>query len=390
MDRRTYDLVLFGATGYTGSLTASYLAHAAPPGLRWALAGRNVSKLGVLRDDLAADHPTLGDLPLLTADVGDPTSLAEVAAASKVIATTVGPYLKYGELLVAACAEHGTGYLDLTGEPEFVDRMYVRYHRKASESGARLVHAAGFDSVPHDLGAYFTVCQLPEGVPLSVEEYVRANGRFSAGTAHSTITALSRLRDSAQAARERRELEPRPEGRRVRARLGRPRHEVAAGGWIVPLPTIDPQIVARSAAALDRYGPDFTFSSYLRTRRLVTAVGAMAGAAGLAGAAQIPPARRWLLSRWQSGEGPTPEQRAKGWFRLRFVGQGGGQRVVTEVSGGEPGYTETAKMLAEAAMCLATDELPATVGQVTTAAAMGDALTERLRKAGINFTVVEG
>jgi short subunit dehydrogenase-like uncharacterized protein len=386
---RPHDLVLFGATGYTGALTAHYLARTAPPGLRWALAGRNAGKLSALRDQLAAAHPGVADLPLLSADVTDRASLDAVAASARVVATTVGPFLRHGEPLVAASAEHGTDYLDLTGEPEFVDRMYVRYHRRAVETGARLVHAAGYDSIPHDLGAYFTVRQLPEGVPLAVEEYVRASGRISAGTAHSAITALSRIRESTQAAKERHRVEPRPAGRTIRLRAGRPRHDATAGGWILPLPTIDPQIVGRSAAALDRYGPDFTFAYYVRTKRLVTAAGLAAGAAGLTGLAQIPPARRWLLNRWESGDGPTPEQRAKGWFRLRFLGLGGGQRVVTEVSGGEPGYTETAMMLAEAAMCLAGDELPAVAGQVTPVTAMGDALTDRLRKAGINFTVLE-
>jgi short subunit dehydrogenase-like uncharacterized protein len=386
---RPHDLVLLGATGYTGALTAHYLARAAPPGLRWAIVGRNQAKLGALRDELAKSSQGAVDVPLISADVSDPASIGDLAASTRVVATTVGPYLRYGEPLVAAAAEHGTDYVDLTGEPEFVDRMYVRHHRRAVETGARLVHACGFDSVPHDLGTYFTVRQLPEGVPITVEEYVRISGRFSAGTALSAINAVSRLRQSAQAARERHRQEPKPADRRVRLRPGTPRHSQAAGGWIVPMPTIDPQIVGRSAAALDRYGPDFTYSLYFRTRRLGAAAGLVAGAAGLVTLAQIPPARRWLQGRWQSGDGPTPEQRATGWFRLRFVGQGGGRRVVTEVTGGEPGYTETAMMLAEAAMCLATDDLPPTAGQVTTAAAMGDALTERLRKAGITFAVLD-
>jgi short subunit dehydrogenase-like uncharacterized protein len=312
-----------------------------------------------------------------------------VAASARVVITTVGPYIKYGEPLVAACAEAGSDYVDLTGEPEFVDRMYVRHHARAAETGARIVHACGFDSIPHDLGAYFTVKQLPEGVPLRVEGFVRAGGTFSGGTLHSAVTAFSRVRENIQAGRERRRLEPRPEGRRARGIRGTPRHESTVDAWVLPFPTIDPQVIIRSARALDRYGPDFSYGHYLALKRLPVALGAVGGAAGMFALAQLPPTRNWLLGRRQPGEGPTAEQRAKGWFKVRFAGEGGGRRVVTEVAGGDPGYGETAKMLAESALCLAHDELPAAAGQVTTAAAMGDALTERLQRAGIAFDVLE-
>src|SRR5690348_1019665 len=179
---RTYDIVLFGATGFTGELTAQYLARTAPAGTRWALAGRNPAKLAAVRDRLAELNPACKDLPLLHADVSDPGSLAEVARSARVVITTVGPYVEYGEPLVAACAEHGTDYVDLSGEPEFVDNMYVRHDERARETGARIVHCCGFDSIPHDLGAYFTVQQLPEGVPLRVEGFVRIDARFSGGT----------------------------------------------------------------------------------------------------------------------------------------------------------------------------------------------------------------
>lgn len=157
---RPYDVVLLGATGFTGALTAEVLARrAGEKSTRWALAGRN-------RDKLAALAQRLGvDVPLLHADVERPQTLVELAESTRVVASTVGPYIRYGEPLVAACAAAGTDYADLTGEPEFVDLMYVRHHATAAASGARLVHCCGFDSIPHDLGALFTVQQLPEGVP---------------------------------------------------------------------------------------------------------------------------------------------------------------------------------------------------------------------------------
>ena len=388
-DQREYDLVLFGATGFTGGLTAEYLARHVPAGCRWALAGRNPAKLEDVRRRLAAITPGLEDLPLLHADVTDPASLAAVAGAARVVVTTVGPYIEYGEPLVAACAEAGTDYVDLTGEPEFADLMYVRHHARATQTGARIVHACGFDSVPHDLGVLFTVQQLPEGVPLRVRGMLRAGGTFSGGTFHSAVTAFSRGRQTKQASAARRKAEPRPAGRRVRAGARPPHHDAATGWWLVPLPTIDPLVVKRSAAALERYGPDFEYAHYAAVKRLPTVVGGIAGMGALVAAAQVPPLRRLILSRVPQGEGPSEERRARSWFSVRFVGEGGGRRVATEVSGGDPGYGETAKMLAESALCLAFDDNPPSAGCVTTAVAMGDRLIDRLVKAGIGLEVLE-
>ncbi|MFD3380237.1 MULTISPECIES: saccharopine dehydrogenase family protein [unclassified Streptomyces] len=384
---RAYDIVLFGATGFVGVLTAEYLAAHAPKGLRWAIAARDTAKLERLRERLTQIDPACAELPLLRADVADPASVRELAAHARVVATTVGPYLTYGEDLVAACAEDGTDYLDLCGESEFVDLMYVRHDARARETGARLVHAAGFDSVPHDLGAYFTVRQLPEGVPLTVDGFVRVEGMFSGGTFASALNQMSRGRHMLAAARDRKRHEPRLVGRRAYAPSSAPRYAKEVGAWALPLPTIDAQIVQRSARALERYGPDFRYRHYAAVRTLPFAVGGVAGAGAVIAAAQVPPVRRWLSDRLKPGDGPSEEKRASSWFSVRFVGEGGGRRVFTEVSGGDPGYGDTAKMLAESALCLAFDELPSTSGQVTTAVAMGDSLIERLRGAGISFRV---
>lgn len=384
---RTYDLVLFGATGFTGSLTAEYLARHAPPGLRWALAGRNPDKLTAVRSRLAAIDPTLAELPLLTADVTDPASLRTVAERARVVASTVGPYIHHGEPLVAACAAAGTDYLDITGEPEFVDLMYVRHHETAVRTGARLVHTCGFDSIPYDLGVWFTLKQLPTGAPISVDGFVRAGGRFSGGTYHSALTAFSRTGETSRAAAARRAVEPRPEGRRVRTVSGRIARSPELGMWAVPLPTIDPQVVRRSAAARPEYGPDFRYRHFAAVRRLPTLLAGAAGIAAVTVLVKLPPTRRWLFGRLSPGQGPSPERRARSWFQLQFLAESGGQQVRTEVAGGDPGYDETAKMLAESALCLALDDLPATTGQVTPVTAMGDALLERLQRAGITFRV---
>src|SRR6187399_75857 len=384
MAERDYDIVLFGATGFTGALTAEYLARNAPDGLRWALAGRNRAKLDALSERLGID------VPLLHADVGDEASLRSVAESARVVITTVGPYVAYGEPLVAACAAAGTDYVDLTGEPEFVDRMWLGYHQKALESGARLVHCCGFDSIPHDLGAYFTVKHLPEGVPLTVNGYVRMGAEFSGGTFASAINGFGRARQTLSAAKQRRQAESRPAGRKIHSAPARPRRDTDLGGWVVPLPTIDGPVVRRSAAALERYGPDFSYGHNVVAKHL-TSVATTAGGVGVALAlAQLPPTRKLLLKAARSpGEGPSEEVRAKSWFKVTFTGEGGGKRVVTEVAGGDPGYDETAKMLAQSGLCLAFDDLPETAGQVTTAEAMGDALLSRLQNAGISFHLLE-
>ncbi|HET7351844.1 MAG TPA: saccharopine dehydrogenase NADP-binding domain-containing protein [Marmoricola sp.] len=382
---RPYDVVVLGATGFTGELTAAYLAEHAPADLRWAIAGRNRSRLEAVRTRLARTDPALSELTLLEADSTDDASLRALAESTRVVVTTVGPYLLHGEGLVAACAAAGTDYVDLTGEPEFVDRMYLEHHDTAVQSGARIVHACGFDSIPHDLGAFYTVQQLGSAVPITLRGVVRSNATFSGGTFHSALTAMSRPRQMREAMKSRRRKEGRPEGRKARAVAGKPHRDATLDLWLLPLPTIDPFVVARSAAALDSYGPDFRYSHYAGMKRLPSAVGGVAAVTGLVTAAQVKPVRKFLKRRIAAGQGPSESRRAKSWFSVDFVGEAGGETIHTRVSGGDPGYDETAKMLAESALCLALDDNPETAGQVTTALAMGDNLLARLQKAGLRF-----
>jgi short subunit dehydrogenase-like uncharacterized protein len=371
-------------------MSSILLASASPsPPTRTAALLEHVAVLvaDARHDAVRLDVASLPAQALLRADTTDAASLRAVAEATKVIITTVGPYIEYGEPVVAACAAAGTDYVDLTGEPEFMDLMYVRHHRQASETGARIVHACGFDAIPQDLGTFFTVRQLPEGVPLHVEGYVRAGGKPSGGTVASAMLIMARTRHAQRVLAQRRALEN-GDGRRVRNILGRPHHSRDAEAWLLPMPTIDPLVVRNSAFLEPRYGPDFTYSAYIALKHLPVAVGLAGGIGALAGLSHLPPARRFVSSRVPAGSGPSPEERAKSWFKLRFRGEGGGKRVLTQVSGGDPGYGETSKMLAESALCLAHDDLPQIAGQVTTAAAMGEKLTERLQAAGIRFEVL--
>ena len=386
---RKFDIVVFGATGFTGQLTAEYLAQHGGPDLKWALAGRNPDKLKVVRARLADASPACRDLDLLHAEVDDADSLRKVAESARVVITTVGPYIRYGEPLVAACAAAGTDYVDLTGEPEFVDRMWLRHHETARASGARIVNCCGFDSIPHDLGCWYTVQQLPEDVPLRVEGFVRAGGQFSGGTLHSAITAFSRLGESSRVAKARRQKEGWPVDRRIGAIRHGVRRMRALGTWAVPMPTIDPQIVRRSAAANDRYGPDFRYGHFLQVKKLTGVAALLGGMGAVFAGSQLEITRKQLLKLKDPGQGPSEAARAKGWFKITFLGEGGGRSVRCEVSGGDPGYGETSKMLAESALCLARDKLPRTAGVVTPAQAMGNALIERLQANGIKFRVME-
>ncbi len=383
-----YDVVLFGATGFTGALTADYLAAHRPPGLRWALAGRNQAKLAEVRHRIAAEQPDLADLDLLHADVTDAASLADVAGRSKVVISTVGPYLQYGEPLVAACAAAGADYVDLTGEAEFVDRMWTAHHATAVESGARIVHACGFDSIPYDLGAYFTVRQLPDDEPITMRGVVRSGGTISGGTFQTALEGMSRAREARAARAARRKAEPRPHGRSSRSVAGKPHRDAVLGYWLLPLPTIDPIIVARSGAALATYGPEFRYSHFAGTKTLRYAVGGAVFVTTVGLAAQVKPLRELIQSRLPAGTGPDEKRRATSWFTVDFVAEQGETLLRTRVSGGDPGYGETAKMISESALCLAFDDNPPTAGQVTTAQAMGDHLIARLRAAGMRFEVI--
>ena len=367
MTGRAHDVVLVGATGFTGGLAARYLAGRAAPDTRIALAGRDRTRLEALAGELSEAG---GEVAVLHADAEDPASLRAVAESSGVVASAVGPYVIHGEPLVAACAEAGTDYLDLAGEPAFVDRMWLRHHERALETGARLVHSCGWTALPHDLGTLFTVQRLPADERIRVRCLVRLSSTLSGGAYRSMLANLARPRQTMWAALQRRRGEPRPAGRRVRAINRPPLRGAGVRGLRLPYPTIDRETVLRSARALDRYGPDFGYGHYLAVRRPSPLAAARA-----------------LASYRKPGEGPSPEERDRGWFSQTFVGEGGGHRVVVEVSGGDPWYTEASKMFAEAALCLAQDDLPERAGQLTPAVAMGDVLTERLMRAGITFSV---
>lgn len=380
MSERDYDLVLLGATGFTGSLVARHLAdRMAGSGRRWAIAGRRGERLR----EIAAELDDGPDVEVV--DVHDLVGLLDLAERTRVVATTVGPFAQHGELVAQACARRGAHYADITGEPGYVDLLEQRYDADARRRGVRLVPCCGFDSVPHDLGAWWTVQHLPDDAPIELRAYVRVDGRFSGGTAHTALDAIggglapTRLPDRSA------------DDRRVRGLPMRVHFAERLGAYGVPLPTVDPAIVRRSALALADYGPDFAYGHYAQVRRRGTVAAGLLGAGAVGALARLGPTRALLRRALPDpGTGPDEARRARSRFQVTFVAETPTRRLVTRVSGGDPGYDETARMLGEAALQLADDPAPTEpAGLCTPAVGLGAPYQRRLEEVGMRFEVLD-
>lgn len=412
---RDLDLVLVGATGFVGRLTAAHLAATAPDNLRIALAGRSGDRLERLRHELPAEAH---DWPLLTVDVTDPSDAADLAARARALATTVGPYSRYGFPLVAACADAGTHYADLTGEVLFVRRTVDELHARAGMTGARIVHACGFDSVPSDLGVWLTALRARDdgaGGLTDTELVVRRlRGGLSGGTVDSLRHQVTSTRGDARAKAVLADREAlsgdacratvagdraRPGGARHTASsrgrgLGPLRQEAGTGRWRVPffMGGFNGPIVRRSQALVDGgYGEDFRYRELQDTGRGVR--GALTGGVTLAalaaaGAGLAFGPTRAVLDRLlpAPGEGPSPEQRARGAFTMEVTaGTESGVRYRTTVAADlDPGYEGTAVMLGQSALALAAGEGTG-AGVLTPATGLGRALVRRLRDHGFTL-----
>lgn len=413
MTARTYDVVLFGATGFTGQLVARALAETEEvqrKRVRIALAGRNQKKLEAVLETLDAN--VRADVAIEIADSNDVDSLTALAKNTRVVCTTVGPYLAYGLPLVAACAKAGTHYCDLTGEPPFIRESIDRHHVEAQASGARIVHCCGFDSIPSDIGtrmlqeaaiaATGTACA-------KVRFYLgRMSGGFSGGTAHSMIGMFEAAKDK----NVRRILSDPyslvPDGKRGPDRGDRfsVRYDEVVDGWVGPfvMGPVNERVVRRTNALLDyRYGEDFSYAESMRFGRSfksrMKANAMKAGLGAVVGLGATGPTRKLLAKVLPApGEGPSLEQREAGFFEIHIHGNHeNGSHFEAFVRGEkDPGYGETAKMLSQAALCLADtgalDSVPggSAPGVTTPGAAMGPVLQQRLVDQGMTFEMREG
>jgi short subunit dehydrogenase-like uncharacterized protein len=398
------DTVVFGATGFTGRLVAEYLnsRYAVGGQVGWAIAGRDRGRLAAVRESIGAT----ASLPLLEAEASSAPSMAALARQARVIISTVGPYQRYGEPLVRACAEAGTDYVDLCGEPAWMARMITQYEATATTSGARIVFSCGFDSIPFDLGVLFLQDEALRryGAPLTrVCGRVRVlKGTFSGGTmasALATVEAAARDRAVARAMRDPFALTPGFRGPR-QPDSDTASYDDAAGAWTAPfvMAAINTKNVHRTHALLGHpWGRDFVYDERMLTgdgpRGELRAKG-LARNARLQGLLLGWGLTRELLRRFalpKPGQGPSKEQRERGRYELLFIGDTAqGQRLRAVVKGDrDPGYGSTCKLVAESALCLGTIDRSQTPGGVwTPGAAMGMALVRRLQeRAGLTFAI---
>lgn len=405
MSDRPFDLVLFGATGFTGTLVAEYVARHGPRDLRWAIAGRSREKLEAVRRDLG-----LGDLPIEIADSHDDAALGALASRTRVVCTTVGPFAKHGIGLVRAAAKNGTHYCDITGETQFVRRSIDEHHDDAVRTKARIVHCCGFDSIPFDLGVYMLWDHAKKNGEKGLRWAKGFCGATKGGMSGGTIASMVNIMEEATRDRDVRRLIGDPHGLDP-VRSGRTvdpfeqdqrgvRWDADIERWTAPfvMAAINTRIVRRSNALVG-YGEGFRYHESMSMPKgpkgLVAAAAISAGLGGMMTALAIPFTRNLLAERVlpKPGEGPSKEARDKGYFKVRIVAETeGGKKLHARVEGtSDPGYGETAKMLGESALCLAKDDakLPPVAGVLTPASAMDMALVERLRAASMTF-VVEG
>ena len=388
-ENREFDIIVYGATGFTGRLVAEYLAaHYSGGDVRWAMAGRSADKLGRVRDEIGASP----DTPLVVADSEDPASIDAMAQQASVIISTVGPFQLYGSELVAACAKAGTGYVDLCGEPNWMRAMIDAHEGTAKASGARIVFSCGFDSIPFDLGVWHVQRAARErcGVPAArVKGRVKAmKGTFSGGTAASmkaTMAAGAKDPSVLKLMTDPFALTPGHEGPEQPKGL-MPYHDASVDAWVAPfvMAIINTKNVHRTNyLAGQPYGADFRYDEMMMVPGI--------GEAGKRAAEAL--AQSSMIGGKDSpkpGEGPSRQERDNGYYELLFVAEcEDGRQITATVKGDrDPGYGSTSKMIAEAAICLLRDVPQDKGGIWTPGALMAEPLTKRLEaNAGLTFTV---
>ena len=383
---RELDIVIYGATGYTGKLVAQYLNNQYGYGgdVSWAMAGRSQEKLAAVRDELGIS----ASIPLVVADASDPASVRAMVERTSVVLTTVGPYQLYGSDLVAACAQAGTDYVDLCGEPNWMKEMIDTYDETARQSGARIVFSCGFDSIPFDLGVLFLQEKAQEkfaAICPRIRGRVRGiKGVWSGGTLASfkaTMAAAAANPGLVPILMNPFALTPDFTGAEQPSGM-KPMYDEVLESWVAPfmMATINTKNIHRSNLLQNHaYGKDFVYDEMLITGP---------GAEGEAIAKAVAKDTSMATDQTQPGEGPTQEQRETGYYDLLFVGEtAAGDTLRAVVTGDmDPGYGSTSKMIAEAAVCLVKNPSLARGGILTPAAALGSHLVDRLQRyAGLTF-----
>ena len=406
---RDFDVIVWGATGFTGRLVAEYLALTYGVGreLRWAIAGRSADKLASIAS--MARESQAEELPQLLADINDPDSIDQLVQKTRVICTTVGPYALYGSVMVEACVKHGTHCCDLTGETPWMRKMIDQHQTAAEASGAKIVHTCGFDSIPSDIGVYFLQQCMREKYLAQAAEIKYRVVSSAGGVSGGTVASMMNMMDEAKTDKSIFEtlqdpyaLNPlnQPRGPDGNDQMGTV-YDHDFRQWTGPfmMAGINTRVVRRSNALLNySYGREFRYSEAILTgsgpggyiRALLVALGT--GLMGLLAA--LGPTRALLKKMLPApGEGPSEQARNTGHFNIELLGKHAldeSKNIRISVTGDkDPGYGATSKMLAESAVCLAMDSLTEGGGFLTPASAMGDQLVKRLQqKAGMGFHMI--
>ncbi len=383
MEQREFDVILYGATGFTGQQTVRYFARYAPIGVRWAIAGRSQKRLEALG----------AEVPALVADATDSRAAMELASRTRVLLTTAGPFELYGDRLVEACVRTRTDYVDITGEVAWVRSLIDRFHAEAERNGTRIVPFCGFDSVPADLGVSLLVKQLGSGIAVAKSYFQVKGGRPNGGTIASAHRTYSSGAD--RVGRDPFLLSPGVErdARPIEADPRRALYDKEAGGWVAPFPMsiIDTRVVRRSCSLI---GVDVAYQEYVLLKGVlgpVWATGASLGTALFYRALETPLFRDLARRTMQAGSGPSEAAMDGGYFRCRVWGRTGqGETAEVVLAGeGDPANRITVKCVCESALALAcnVDQLPDRAGVLTPSVGIGGALVGRLRERGISIAV---
>jgi short subunit dehydrogenase-like uncharacterized protein len=375
MQDKRYDIVLFGASGFTGQLIAQYLSkNADKEQIQWAIAGRDEKKLIEISASCLDSKPEI-----ITADVKDYQSLLQMTSKAKILMNAVGPFNTYGPDVINACMESKTHYLDITGEPSFVAQTYNVHHQKAQETQVCIVNCCGFDSIPADFAAFLTASKLPANEPKILKGYIRTNATFSGGT---LTTAIQALHMEAKKISHKVRLKKNADTPKLPLKI---HYNDDIQGWAIPMPVVDPHIVKRSIHGLpESYGPAAYGQFFVRTsfikvlKTIIPIVFAMV-------MVRFKYFRDKMFKKFSPGTGPSEQRRAQSKFEVVCIGESKTAKAKTTFSGGDPGYNETSKMFSQAAFSLL-DRLKnnqARFGVLTPVEAFGLPLIDRLKSEGI-------
>ncbi|MEM8892359.1 MAG: saccharopine dehydrogenase NADP-binding domain-containing protein [Bacteroidota bacterium] len=404
MSTREFEVVILGASGFTGRLVAEYLLkqYGLNKDLKWAIAGRNEAKLEGIRKELGNE-----EIPIIVADSLDEAAMNALAARTKVLCTTVGPYAKFGDLAVAACVANGTHYCDLTGEVQWIRKMIDTHYEAAKAAKVKITHCCGFDSVPSDMGVYFLQQEAQKKFGAYCSQIKMGLRAISGGMSGGTYASLSNVMEEAQKDPSIGKVLVNPYGLNPAGEMSGPdRRDLRAvkydddfKSWKSPfiMAAINTKVVRRSHALADYpYGKDFRYDEFTLTGDgfggRMKGIGSVIPLAIIGAAKPGSFLKKIVDNRLpKPGEGPNKEQRENGFFNFRIIGKmADGQSIVGKVTGDrDPGYGSTSKMLGEAAVCLAKDQLPDTFGVITPSISMRDAFLKRLTEnSGLGFEVL--